>query len=59
MCQTSLRLSLSVARPGSYILMIDYYTPPHSDTLQQLDVDVVTEADRQHGTLKLPACPYR
>jgi len=53
MCQTSLRLSVPVAHPGSFILMIDFYTP------QQLDVELVTEAERQHGTLKRPTCPYR
>ena len=51
-------MDVSVPRPDKYVLVVEYYTQL-SDTVQELDVELVTAEGAQLGYLKLPSCPYR
>ena len=51
-------MTVPVQRRGDHVLVVEYYSQL-SDTLQELDVELVTQTGTHRGYLKLPSCQHR
>jgi laminin, alpha 3/5 len=53
--QNEIHMDLRVSRPGSYVLLLVYVTPPNGHR-SHVDVDVSTQQERQSGQAVLYDC---